>query len=175
MAMGRRGRRQRQKDLWVAAVDMPKTAAHPFYRKLNELPTTTAAFVEGLCGKFYAPTMGRLRWHRGLLIGYFEGTDSEREHRLAHRRFAVAAALPDDRTRRGDTRPLDHLSHPAADRCGKHRRMQLIAKAGLLQGGTATTLEANAALRSCGAPAARADATGHRVRDRDADHVRREV
>ncbi len=37
MAMGRRGRRQRQKDLWVASVNMPKTAAHPFYRQLNEL------------------------------------------------------------------------------------------------------------------------------------------
>ena len=85
MAMGRRNRRQRQKDLWVAAVDMPKTAAHPFYRQLNKLLDEHGfdVFVEGLCERFYAPTMGRPSltpglYFRSLLIGYFEGIDSER-------------------------------------------------------------------------------------------------
>jgi hypothetical protein len=39
-------------------------------------------FVEGLCGGFYAPVMGRPslppgRYFRLLLIGYFEGLDAE--------------------------------------------------------------------------------------------------
>ena len=37
MAVGRRNRRQRRKGLWVAAAELPKTTAHPFYRGLNEL------------------------------------------------------------------------------------------------------------------------------------------
>ena len=40
---------------------MPKTAAHLFYHKLDELLDEHGfdGFVEGLCEKFYAPTMGR--------------------------------------------------------------------------------------------------------------------
>ena len=64
---------------------MPRTAAHPFYRKLNELLDEHGFdhFVEGLCEKFYTPTMGRPSlvpgiYFRSLLIGYFEGIDSER-------------------------------------------------------------------------------------------------
>ena len=61
MAMGRRKQRQRQKDLWVAAGELARSAAHPFYRKLNELLDEHGfdPWVEGLCEKFYAPTMGR--------------------------------------------------------------------------------------------------------------------
>jgi hypothetical protein len=61
MAMGRRERRQRQKDLWVAAADLPKTAAHPFYQRLNKLLDEHGfdAFAEQRCEKFYAPKMGR--------------------------------------------------------------------------------------------------------------------
>ena len=41
------------------------------------------AFVEGACATFYAPVMGRPslapgRYFRVLLLGYFEGLDSER-------------------------------------------------------------------------------------------------
>ena len=164
MAMGRRGRRQRQKDLWVAAVDMPKTAAHPFYRKLNELLDDHGfdAFVEGLCGKFYAPTMGRPSlapgiYFRSLLIGYFEGIDSERgigwriADSLSLRRFLMIEldeATPDHSTISRTRRLIDVETHRQVFTWV----LQLIAKAGLLQGGTigvdATTLEANAALRS---------------------------
>ena len=61
MAMGRRSRQQRQKEFWIAAADLPKTAAHPFYRRLNELLDEHGfdRFVEGRCEKFYAPKMGR--------------------------------------------------------------------------------------------------------------------
>ena len=49
MAMGRRSRQQRQKPLWIAATDLPTTAAHPFYHRLNELLDEHGfdRFVEG--------------------------------------------------------------------------------------------------------------------------------
>ena len=73
MAMGRRNQRQRQKGLWVAAADLPQTAAHPFYRRLNELLDEHGFddFAEQRCEQFYAA-------HICLLIGYLEGIDSER-------------------------------------------------------------------------------------------------
>ncbi len=54
MAMGRRKRRQRQKGLWVADADLPHTAAHPFYRRLNELLDEHGfdEFAEQRCEKF---------------------------------------------------------------------------------------------------------------------------
>ena len=85
MAMGRRNQRQRQKGLWVAAADLPQTAAHPFYRRLNELLDEHGfdEFAEQRCEKFYAAHMGRPSltpgsYFRCLLIGYLEGIDSER-------------------------------------------------------------------------------------------------
>ena len=61
MAMGRQKGRQRQRELWVVAADLPQTAAHPFYRRLSELLDEHGFddFVEGRCEKFYAPLMGR--------------------------------------------------------------------------------------------------------------------
>ena len=61
MAMGRRNRRQRQKGLWVAAADLPQTAAHPFYHRLNKLLDEHGfdEFAEQRCEKFYAAHMGR--------------------------------------------------------------------------------------------------------------------
>ncbi len=71
--------------MWIATSDLPTPAAHPFYQRLNALLATAGfdAFVDDLCGKFYAPTMGRPSlapaiYFRLLLIGYFEGIDSER-------------------------------------------------------------------------------------------------
>ncbi len=164
MAMGRRKRRQRQKDLWVAVCDMPRTAAHPFYRKLNELLDEHGFdhFVEGLCEKFYAPTMGRPSlvpgiYFRSLLIGYFEGIDSERGigwrigDSLSLRHFLQVEfdeATPEHSTISRTRRLIDLETHRAVFGWV----LQLVAKAGLLKGGTigvdATTLEANAALRT---------------------------
>jgi len=83
MAMGRR--KQRQEEFWVATADLPRLAGHPFYERLNELLEEAGfdAFVEERCRKFYAPRRGRPRlapgmYFRLLLIGYFEGLDSER-------------------------------------------------------------------------------------------------
>jgi len=164
MAMGRRKRRIRQKELWIPAGELPRSAGHPFYQRLSELLDEHGfdAFVEGLCAKFYAPTMGRPSltpgiYFRGLLIGYFEGIDSERgiawriEDSLSLRRF-LAIDL--------DERPPDHSTISRTRRLidvETHRAvftwaLRLLAREGLLEGGTigvdATTLEADAAMRT---------------------------
>ena len=84
MAMGKKKRRQ-QEDLWVATSELPHTAGHPFYERLNGLFNEHGFddFVEGLCAKFYADKMGRPSlapgvYFRLLLVGYFEGIGSER-------------------------------------------------------------------------------------------------
>lgn len=83
--MGKRKRRARQTSMWVATQDLPRSAAHPFYRRLNRVLDDAQfdAFVEGACATFYAEVMGRPglapgRYFRLLLLGYFEGLDSER-------------------------------------------------------------------------------------------------
>src|SRR5258707_8946888 len=84
MAMGRR-KKERQQALFIPAAELPRTAAHPFYAKLNEVLAGWKfdEFVEQECAKFYAEKMGRPslepgRYFRLLLVGYFEGIDSER-------------------------------------------------------------------------------------------------
>ena len=83
--MATRKHRRRQTALWIATSDLPTTAGHPFYDRLNRI-LDDAGFdphVETLCSRFYAPTMGRPslapgRYFRLLLVGYFKGLDSER-------------------------------------------------------------------------------------------------
>src|SRR6266487_4827109 len=83
MAMGKR--KKRQESLWVAAVELPTSPGHPFYQRLNAVLETAGfdVFVEKQCQRFYAPVMGRPslspgRYFRLLMLGYFEGLDSER-------------------------------------------------------------------------------------------------
>ncbi|MGE3511665.1 MAG: transposase [Vicinamibacterales bacterium] len=83
--MGRRKKRGRTPELWVATHTMPKSPGHPFYQALNrELDAHGFdEFVEAQCAPFYAETVGRPSllpgaYFRLLLIGYFEGLDSER-------------------------------------------------------------------------------------------------
>src|SRR6187402_1616382 len=83
MAMGKR--KARQSDLWVAAVELPKSPGHPFYLALNRLLDGAGfdAFVEEACAPFYASVLGRPslapgRYFRLFMLGYFEGLDSER-------------------------------------------------------------------------------------------------
>jgi transposase len=164
MAMGTRRKRQRQHELWVAASDLPTTAAHPFYQRVNALldDHDFDAFVEGLCQEFYADTMGRPGltpgiYFRLLLVGYFEGVDSERGiawragDSLAIRRFlriALDEAVPDHTTISRTRRLIDLETHRAVFTWVQQR----LVEAGLLKGKTVaidgTTLEANAAMRS---------------------------
>ena len=84
MAMGKR-QGERQDELWIPAAKMPQPPGHPFYEKLNQVLARHGfdSFVEGLCARFYHASLGRPSippgvYFRMLLIGYFEGLDSER-------------------------------------------------------------------------------------------------
>ncbi len=84
MAIGRR-RRERQEELWIATGDLTRSPGHPFYERVKQLLAEAHfdEYVEKLCSKFYAGTVGRPGlppgvYLRMLLIGYFEGIDSER-------------------------------------------------------------------------------------------------
>src|SRR5258706_8666770 len=162
MAMGTR--QSEQASLWVATAELPKSPGHPFYTRLNALldANDIDEFVEGQCARFYAPVMGRPslapgRYFRLLLVGYFEGIDSERgiawraSDSLAVRSFLrlpVDEPPPDHSTISRTRRAIDLESHRAVFTWVQQR----LVAAGLLKGKTvavdATTLEANAALRS---------------------------
>ena len=85
MAMGTRRRRQRQERLWIGHQELAKGPGHPFYKRVNELLETERfdEFAEKECAGFYAENNGRPSltpgiYFRLLLVGYFEGIDSER-------------------------------------------------------------------------------------------------
>src|SRR6476619_3404760 len=96
MAMGKRQRHAKQVSMWVATHDLPRSVAHSFYARLNQILDQHEfdGFVEGLCERFYAdegrPGLPPGRYFRLLLIGYFEGLDAER---AIARRAADSLAL----------------------------------------------------------------------------------
>ena len=157
-------RHTEQSSLWVSTADLPTSPGHPFYTRVNALLDAHDfdRFVEGHCERFYAPVMGRPglapgRYFRLLLLGYFEGIDSERgiawraADSLAVRAFlrlAVDDPSPDHSTLSRTRRLIDVETHRDVFTWVQHR----LVEAGLLTGKTigidATTLEANAAMRS---------------------------
>src|SRR6184192_961712 len=163
MGMGKRAR-HRDAAMWVPTSELPIAPSHPFYRRLNRLlrEHDFDPFVEGRCAKFYAPRMGRPSlapgvYFRLLLIGYFEGLDSERgiawraTDSLALREFlglGLEDGAPDHSTISRTRRLIDVETHRAVFTWVQER----LVEAGLLKGQTiaidATTLEANAAMRS---------------------------
>src|SRR2546425_3764684 len=162
MAMGKC--RREQAPMWVAATDLPASPGHPFYTKLNAILDDAGfdRFAEEECRQFYAPVMGRPslppgQYFRLLLVGYFEGLDSERgiawraADSLAVRSFVrlgLDTAAPDHSTI-SRTRRLIALEPHRAVFTWAQERLEAV---GLLKGRTvaidATTLEANAAMRS---------------------------
>jgi len=162
MAMGRR--KPKQKDLWLSAEEVVKPAAHPFYSKVNEVLDELHfdARVEFLCRRFYQPVMGHPSippgvYFRALLVGYCEGIDSERgiDWRIADslslREFLgykLTEATPDHCTISRTRRLLPLETHKAVFRW----MVWALGAKGLFNGQTigidATTLEANAAMRS---------------------------
>ena len=99
MAMGRSD--AVQEDLMATWAEMPRSPGHAFYDRLRDLLREAGfdAFVEGVCKPYYAPRMGAPslppgRYFRMHMIGYFEGIDSERGHRVALRGFVLAARFP---------------------------------------------------------------------------------
>ena len=163
MAVGKRNA-ERQQDLWVATSELARSPGHPFYEQVNRLLREAGfdPFVEELCSKFYAGNVGRPGlapgvYVRMLLVGYFEGIGSERgiawrcADSLALRGFLglTLAESPADHSTVSRTRRLIDLE--------THVEifgfvLKLLAERGLMGGKTigvdATTLEANAAMKS---------------------------
>ena len=162
--MGRRRARVRQEQLWTPTASLPVSASHPFYARLNGVldEKNFDEFAEAICEPFYAETMGRPGlspgiYFRLLLVGYFEGIDSERgiawraSDSLSIRSFvriALDESIPDHSTISRTRRLIDVETHQAVFQWV----LRVLAEQNLLKGNTigvdATTLEANAALRS---------------------------
>jgi len=163
MAVGKRPRTE-QGEFWIATDDIPKTPAHPFYVRLNQLLDTVGMDdrVETLVEPYYAEKMGRPSlapgvYFRLLLIGYFEGIDSERgiawrvADSFALRKFLgykLTETTPDHSTISKTRRRLPKEIHEEFFTMVG----QLLVEEGLIKGKTigidASTMDANAALRS---------------------------
>jgi transposase len=164
MSMGTRKHRQRQEDLWITHSELASAPGHPFYERLNQLLDSEKfdEFAEEQCRSFYDTANGRPSlppgtYFRLLMIGYFEGLDSERgiawraADSLVLRRFlgiGLDEQTPNHSTISRTRRLVDLETHRTVFGwvLGK------LADRGLLKGRTvgvdATTLEANAAMRS---------------------------
>jgi transposase len=163
MAMGTRKQRERQEGLWYEA-ELPTAPGHPFYKRLNEVLDKAGfdGFCESNCAEFYHEKLGRPSlvpglYFRVMMIGFFEGLDSER---------GIAWRLADSLTLRQflsiglDEKTPDHVTISRTRRlidAETHQRifswvLERLAQSGLLKGKTigvdSTTLEANAAMKS---------------------------
>ena len=163
MAMGTRRMRERQEDLWYGG-ELPTAPGHPFYKRLNEVLDNAKfdPFCETSCASFYHQKLGRPslppgQYFRLMMIGFFEGLDSERgiAWRLADsltlRHFlsiGLDEKTPDHVTISRTRRLIDVEAHQSVFTWVQER----LVEAHLLRGHTlavdATTLEANAAMRS---------------------------
>jgi transposase len=163
MAMGRQGK-ERQGSMWVPTAVLASSPGHPFYVKLEQVLRSAGfdAYVEKLCARHYAGQQGRPSippgvYFRMLLIGYFERLDSERgiawrcADSLSLRRFLGLGLEAETPHHSSLTRIRGRLPLAA------HQEvfgwvLRVLAAQGLIDGKTlgvdATTLEANAALRS---------------------------
>jgi transposase len=163
MAMGTRRKRERQEALWYGG-ELPAAPGHPFYKRLNEVLEKAEFdhFCENSCAGFYHVRLGRPSLAPGLyfrimMIGFFEGIDSER---------GIAWRLADSLTLREflsmglDEATPDHVTISRTRRligAETHQRiftwvLERLARGGLIKGKTigvdSTTLEANAAMKS---------------------------
>ena len=162
MSIGRS--KERQRSMWLSYDQIPQSKGHVFYERLQNILRQGSfdTFTESLCAPFYANKLGRRsippgRYFRMLLIGYFEGIDSERgicwrcSDSLSLREFlglAPSESVPDHSSlcRIRQRLPLE-----------VHHEMfvyvlRLLEKADLLNGKylgvDASTMEANAAMKS---------------------------
>jgi transposase len=161
MALGRR--KTRQAELFIPTAQLAQGPGHPFYRKLNAVLAEAGfdAFVEQLCAPHYKeggrPGLPPGTYFRLLFIGYFEGIDSQR---------GIAWRCADSLALRGflgipltEATPVhatlsvirQRLPEEVFDRVFQFV-LGLLDEQGLLRGRTlgidATTLEANAAMKS---------------------------
>jgi len=157
-------KKTRQEPLWISHDAVVSSPGHPFYEELERVLREEKfdSFVESKCSSYYAKKQGRPSippgvYFRMLLIGYFERIDSER---------GICWRCSDSLSLRGflglglDERTPDHSS---LSRIRTRLSLEVheavfgwvlgvLAGRGLIDGKTlgvdATTLEANAALRS---------------------------
>jgi transposase len=161
MAMGKRG--GEQEDLFVTHQQL-RAQSHPYYRVVNKALADKGfdRYAEEICAKYYARKVGRPSlppgvYFRCLLLGYFEGIDSERgiawraADSLSIRDFLgipASKATPDHSTLSKTRTRLPIEAHQAVFTWV----LGVLDSAGLIKGKTigvdATTLEANAAMRS---------------------------
>ncbi len=160
----RKRRESRQEEMFVQTSALPDSPGHPFYTQLNELLAVHGfdLFVEERCSSYYAETLGRPSippgvYFRMLMIGYFEGLGSGRgidwrvADSLALRQFlgyALTETTPDHSSLSRIRQRLPLEVHQEVF----NWVLKVLALEGLLKGKSvavdATTLEANAALRS---------------------------
>ena len=161
MAMGKRG--EEQETLFITHQQM-RGQGHPFYRSVNRLLAERGfdQYAEELCAEHYAGKVGRPGlapgvYFRCLLVGYFEGIDSERgiawraADSLSLRDFLGIPAdkgTPDHSTLSKTRKRISIEAHQAVFTWV----LAALDAAGLVKGKTigvdGTTLEANAAMRS---------------------------
>lgn len=163
MAMGTRKHRERQEQLWYLS-ELPEPPGHPFYQRLNEVLDRDGFdhFCERRCHGFYHQKLGRPSlppgmYFRLMMIGFFEGLDSERgiawrvADSLVLRQFlgiGLDERTPDHVTISRTRRLIDEATHQEVFSWVLKR----LARRGVLKGKTigidSTTLEANAAMKS---------------------------
>ena len=161
--MGTRKQRERQEELWYRS-ELPEAPGHPFYTRLNQVLDQEGfdRFCEGRCREFYHEKLGRPSlapglYFRMMMIGFFEGLDSER---------GMAWRVADSLTLRQflgiglDEPTPDHVTLSRTRRlisAAAHQQvfgwvLKRLARGGLMKGKTigidSTTLEANAAMKS---------------------------
>jgi transposase len=161
MALGKRG--DEQEDLFITHQQL-RAQSHPYYQAVNRILAEKGfdRYAEATCAKFYAKKMGRPSlapgvYFRCLLLGYFEGIDSERgiawraADSLSLRDFLGMPAskpTPDHSTISKTRKRIDLEAHQAVFTWV----LGVLDGAGLIKGKTigvdATTLEANAAMKS---------------------------
>ena len=163
MAMGTRKGRERQEEIWYRS-EVAEAPGHPFYRKLEAKLKEAGfdGFCEEECKRYYADGVGRPSlvpgvYFRLMLIGFFEGIDSERgiawrvADSLSLRQFlgyGIDENTPDHVTISRTRRLLEASTHKLIF----DWVLEQLARAGLVKGKTmgvdSTTLEANAAMKS---------------------------
>jgi transposase len=163
MAMGKREVEQQQ-DLFITHDKLPRSPGHVFYRKLNQLLSEGGfdRWIEALCEPHYCKGQGRPSvppgvYFRMLLVGYFEGINSQRgiawrcSDSLSLREFLgipLGEDSPDHSSLSYIRQRLPHSVHEAMFVWV----LALLEKKKLLKGKTvgvdSTTLEADAAMKS---------------------------
>ncbi len=162
MALGRR--EPFQSEMWVAAKDLPRSAGHVFYTKLNQL-LAEADFdrrVEELCRPYYVEDVGRPSippglYFRMLFVGFFEGLSAQRaiawkcSDSLSVREFLGVPISEDSPDHSSLTRIRQRLPLEVHVRCFQ-MVLEIARQKGILRGKTlavdSTMLEANAAMKS---------------------------